>query len=127
MNTFHLIDLENIPVKWVSLIDLNNECNNEILIFKLENPNDKNYILLEDAVNFINYNVNTRIIKCKNGRPKMNALDFQLASYIGYLIAMDSQSEIIVYSNDTGFDPVIEWWKDRGISIKRIENENNGE
>lgn len=122
MITYHLIDLENIPVKWTSLIKPNYE--DHILIFKLENPNDKNYISLDDFVKFANLNLHITIIQCKNGKPKMNALDFQLSSYFGYLIGTNVDNSFIIYSNDTGFDPVIDFWSAKGINIKRVEENN---
>jgi hypothetical protein len=120
--TYHLVDLENIPVKWPSLIDVNP--GDIILIFKLENPNDKNYISLEDTIKLVNYKIDIRIIECKNGKPKMNSLDFQLISYAGFIIGKDKDCKINIYSNDTGFDPVIEFWTNRCRNIKRI-GENN--
>ena len=54
----------------------------------------------------------------------MNALDFQLSSYFGYLIGTNVDNSFIIYSNDTGFDPVIDFWTVKGINVKRIgENE----
>ena len=122
MITYHLIDLENIPVKWTSLIKP--DYGDHILIFRLENPNDKNYISLDDFVRFANLNLQITIIQCKNGKPKMNALDFQLSSYFGYLVGANVDNSAIIYSNDTGFDPVIDFWSAKGINVKRIgENE----
>lgn len=122
MTTYHLIDLENIPVKWTSLIKPDYQ--DHIFIFRLENPNDKNYISLDDFVKFVNLKLDINIIQCKNGKPKMNALDFQLSSYFGYLIGTNVDNSFIIYSNDTGFDPVIDFWTVKGINVKRIgENE----
>ena len=51
----------------------------------------------------------------------MNALDFQLSSYFGYLIGTNVDNSFIIYSNDTGFDPLIDFWSAYGINVKRIE------
>ena len=57
--------------------------------------------------------------ECYEGQ---NALDFQLISYLGYLIGKDEDktSEFIVMSNDTGFDPAVRYWKQKGFLVNRI-------
>ena len=49
--------------------------------------------------------------------------DMHLGSYLGYLIGkectgQDEECKIVVISKDTGFDHIIEFWKDR----KKCEN-----
>ena len=41
-----------------------------------------------------------KIIECERGKPKMNALDFQLISYLGYLIGNNVDNSIKIYIND---------------------------
>lgn len=122
MITFYLIDTENIPVKWVNDINPNN--GDVIFLFRLKDS-QKNYISLDDAVKIANLNAKMYIIECERGKPKMNALDFQLISYLGYLVARNEDALYIVYSNDTGFDPAIEYWKNRSIDVKRIGTDEN--
>ncbi|WP_339101976.1 PIN domain-containing protein [Candidatus Enterococcus clewellii] len=49
-----------------------------------------------------------------------NALDFQLSSYLGYLIAKnenEKQQKYIIVSEDHGFDCLINFWKKRDVKI----------
>lgn len=51
-----------------------------------------------------------------------NALDFQLASYLGYLIGTKNNDNIKYYivSNDKGFDCICDFWRMKGITVERI-------
>lgn len=48
-----------------------------------------------------------------------NALDFHVAYYLGVLAAADSAGFFHIISKDTGFDPLLEHLKARGISAAR--------
>ena len=51
-----------------------------------------------------------------------NALDFQLATLLGYVIGSNTEKddEFIIVSKDTGFDAVVEFWKQQNIKITRL-------
>ncbi len=50
-----------------------------------------------------------------------NALDFQLASYMGRLIGSNgTQCSYYIISNDKGFDCLCEFWKTQNIKVERI-------
>ncbi len=53
---------------------------------------------------------------------KANALDFQLVSYLGYLIAMAPKNEYYIVSQDKGFKSAVVFWKDRGISVALVSD-----
>lgn len=65
-----------------------------------------------------------RIESYRAGTGSKNALDFQLSSYLGYVIAKNEnkQCQYFIISEDTGYDRVVEFWQGRGIAIKRIAN-----
>lgn len=71
---------------------------------------------------------NKSIIKCyKVSNGTQNALDFQLSTFLGYIIGKHkdtiNQDEYIIYSEDTGFDKVVSFWKEKyNINIKRVYN-----
>ena len=67
---------------------------------------------------------NARIESYKAGVGTKNALVFQLSSYMGYVIAKNSENDAVFYivSRDTGFDCLVEFWKERNIKVKRIVN-----
>ncbi len=51
-----------------------------------------------------------------------NALDFQLTSYLGYLIAKaGKKDEFFIVANDKGYDVVARFWHDQGVKVSRIE------
>ena len=49
-----------------------------------------------------------------------NSLDFQLVTYLGYLIARNPKEEYKIVSNDSGFSSVVEFWTVRGIRISMV-------
>lgn len=49
-----------------------------------------------------------------------NALDFFIAFFLGRDVATDSKKTFIIYSKDTGYDPLINHLKKKGIKAKRI-------
>ena len=55
----------------------------------------------------------------RTSRTAKNYLDFQLSTYLGYLIAQDKYENVRIISKDTGFDSVVDFWTGRGIDIKR--------
>lgn len=51
-----------------------------------------------------------------------NALDFQLATYLGAITAAEPKENYYIVSNDDGFHYVIQFWKQRQIEIRQISN-----
>lgn len=49
-----------------------------------------------------------------------NALDFFIAFFLGKDVATNPEKSFIIYSKDTGYDPLINHLKKIGISAKRI-------
>jgi hypothetical protein len=54
-----------------------------------------------------------------NGKGQ-NALDFFIAFFLGKDVAADREKTFIIYSKDTGYDPLINHLKQSGIKAKRI-------
>ncbi len=54
-----------------------------------------------------------------NGKGR-NALDFFVAFFLGRDVATDSKKTFIIYSKDTGYDPLITHLRKNGIKAKRI-------
>ena len=46
-----------------------------------------------------------------------NALDFQLVTYLGFLIANDRDGQYMIISNDRGFEYVVNFWRKDGLQI----------
>lgn len=49
-----------------------------------------------------------------------NALDFQLSTYVGYLIGRNPKLEIYIVSQDMGYKNVDEFWRKQGVNIHLI-------
>jgi hypothetical protein len=49
-----------------------------------------------------------------------NALDFFIAYFLGQYVALDKTKRFIIYSKDTGYDPLINYLKLNGINTERI-------
>lgn len=123
--SIYLIDTENIQTRFTQLISELNHYDS-IILFMIK---DRHCISLhiDDIVAINKKNIDMSIIDCFNGKAKKNALDFQLVSYIGYLVCnnRDNHQSLKIISNDCGFDPVVDFWQDRGIDICRINLNSN--
>ena len=72
----------------------------------------KNLILLKNSPKEVSF------IECCEGS---NALDFQLCTELGWRVHQDPEREFVVVTNDTGFDAVIKYWKQRHLAVRRIQ------
>jgi hypothetical protein len=48
-----------------------------------------------------------------------NALDFHIAFYLGEYLARNRDTQCVILSKDTGFDPLIAHLKNRGFNVRR--------
>ncbi len=113
MKKIYFIDSENVGDNWISLLDTVAE-KDEILVFYTANSphmNYKNLITLKSSPKDVTF------IECCEGN---NALDFQLCTELGYRVHEIGDNEFIIVSNDTGYDAVVKYWKERNIALKRI-------
>lgn len=112
---FYLVDFENIHNDLDNLI--NNTSNGDSIVL-FYSDTCKN-ISLDAISNFTMRNLKIDCFKVITGTK--NALDFQLASYLGYLIGENKKtSNYYIVSNDKGYDCLCEYWESLGISVGRI-------
>ena len=114
MRKNYYIDSENVGDDWISLLG-SVAANDNIIVFytdKSPHMNYNNLILLKNSPKEITF------IKCFEGT---NALDFQLCTEIGLQVHDNPDVEFIIVSNDTGYDAVVKYLKQRKIPIKRIK------
>lgn len=106
--TVYLIDFENVRSAGIKGVDkLNPE--DKVVIFYSKNA---------DAITFEAHKllssspaeVETFMIS-KGGR---NSLDFQLSTYLGYLVMENKYRNIVIISKDKGFLFAIEFWNENG-------------
>ena len=114
MNYF-LVDFENVRTDGIK--DLKGVQEGDVMVvFYSENCKS---ITLDVLDSIIALKLKYSSFKVKVGTK--NALDFQLTSYLGYLIGqggMDTNYYIV--SDDKGFEVVADFWKEQGISVSCI-------
>lgn len=113
----YLVDYENTHSNGLSGIKDLTE-NDEVIIFYSSKCDSISFEIMSDIfaseANIITKRVNV-------GTP--NALDFQLVTLIGYLVAKGVSDEwnLYIVSRDHGFDVVTEFWREhKNINIERI-------
>ena len=113
MSKKYFIDSENVGDNWIFLLDTVAE-EDEILVFytaKSPHMNYKNLITLKQSPKDVTF------IECCEGN---NALDFQLCTELGYRVHDIDDNELIIVTNDTGYDAVVKYWQERNIAISRM-------
>lgn len=109
--SFYLIDYENVNIEGLQGVE-NLTAADEVIIFYSEHA-DKLTFDLHRRLN----ETKAQISYFKVGACKKNALDFQLVSYLGYLIAQHSGQAFYIISHDTGFQSVVRFWAEQKITI----------
>lgn len=111
MDKIYYIDSENVGETWIDSLD---QINSRFIIFYTKNSPKIPY---SQVVQLMNAKNRPDFVECYEGN---NGLDFQLVSYLGYELCADNTKEMVIVSNDTGFDTVVHFWIDRGMNVKRI-------
>lgn len=113
----YLIDTENVKSEWKSVLDKLGK-KDKLLIFYTENsPN----VSFADFSNLVNYPFRYDMIPCYLGK---NGLDFQLVSWLGYLLRRHPLWDYVILSNDTGYDAVVYFWSGKGKKVSRLSTES---
>ena len=99
-----LIDFENVKSKGLTGIDLL-EADDTVIIMYSENSDT---ISFEMHQKVMNCKADIEYFKVHVGGK--NALDFQLSSLLGYIVARGEHSHIFIISNDRGFDFLHDFW-----------------
>lgn len=112
----YLVDYENVNSEGMMGIEQLSE-NDNVIVFYSEKANTISFALHERineskaSIKYINVTTGTN-----------NSLDFQLVTYLGYLIAKNGKDEYVIISKDKGFTAAIQFWKKRSISITLAYN-----
>lgn len=64
-------------------------------------------------------NSKARVEYIETHKTAKNYLDFQLSTYLGFLIGKGESGPVYIVSRDTGFDSVIDFWKGRNTKCAR--------
>ena len=111
-HTVYLIDTENVRTVWTLLLD-RMTVNDKIYVFYTMNSGNVSY---EDLNGVISSGKSVELIQCHTGK---NGLDFQLVSYLGYLIRNNENADYCIISDDSGYDAVIKFWEGRDVDVTR--------
>ena len=117
--TIYLLDYENAGGKQLNILE-SIKTTDSVIIFYSKSC-DKvtlSFELLQKITQ-----TNLEVFKVKSNTKQ--ALDFQLCTYLGYLIAQDSNKhqKFVILSNDKGFQSICSFWKSKNISIQMISHE----
>lgn len=112
-----LVDYENVSASGLSGLEKLTE-EDVVYIFYTENADrltfDAHQRLLESRAR-------VRYYKVESGTK--NALDFQLVSFLGYMVHEHGQAAVYhIISKDSGFDSVCHFWEKQSIKVLRVSN-----
>lgn len=110
-NVTYLVDTENVGIVWKSLVKTTS--NNTVYVFYTDKSPHISY---NDLVELMNAPLSFKAIKCF---PGTNGLDFQLVSYLGFLIHENPEQIYVIVSKDKGFDSVCKFWTNQKCHVSR--------
>ena len=113
---YYLIDFENVRTDGIKDLKGVSEGDAIILFYSEQCKN----ISLDVIDSIMKLKVQYSSFKAKVGTK--NALDFQLASHLGYLIGKrnNMESKYFIVSNDKGYDCLCDYWKELDAVVERI-------
>lgn len=109
---YYLIDYENVHQTGLNGIENLTE-NDRLVIFYTTNAETLTFSVYEKLMQC---RAEIQLYKVQCGGK--NALDFQLATFLGYILGNNPDTECHVISNDKGYEYVINFWKEKNIEIK---------
>lgn len=108
----------------IYLIDFENVHSDGLKGIEQLAENDVCYVFYSEHAGVLTFNIHKKIIE---SRAKIyyveaqvgmkNALDFQLVSYLGYMIRENQEASYCVISNDRAFALVADFWKKKGVDV----------
>lgn len=108
---YYLIDYENVHQAGLNGIEKLTG-NDKLIIFYTANAETLTFSLYEKMVQC---KAEIQLYKVQCGGK--NALDFQLASYAGYIIGKNPSAEYHIISNDKGYKYIVNFWKEKNIQV----------
>lgn len=109
----YIFDMENVSGKAFEGVETLDNSDKLIVFYS---QNSKN----------ISWDTHLQILECKALKEYLkvkvggkNALDFQLASFVGYKFGENPKEMITIVSGDTGFDYIVDFWTEKNCSIVR--------
>jgi len=112
----YLVDYENVSD--AGLVGVDQLSGNDIVVIFYGSKVKS--VAYESLIAITSSSANIEHVKAE--KTAKNYLDFQLTTYLGYKLGQNSYDAIFVISRDSGFDAVVDFWTEKGYSIKRQES-----
>ena len=113
----------------IYLVDYENVHNDGVTDIQKLSASDRVVIFYGDSIKSIPFETHVEMMASKAAieyiethKVAKNYLDFQLSTYLGFLIGKDKPEHVYIITNDTGYDSVIDFWSDKNIDIRRGRN-----
>lgn len=112
VKTCYLIDVENVGNTWID--EITQQKNMRICLFFTAPGPNISYVNLAAIMKACSE------VECFQCDPGANAVDFQLVTYLGWLIGSGTDcGRFVIVSNDKGFDCVCGFWRKKGYRVER--------
>ncbi len=106
------------------LIDYENTGENGLDGLTELGSSDRVVIFYSENADKMSFDLHRKLQECraavefrKIATGKKNALDFQLAAYLGYLMAKEENGRFCIVSRDLGYEVLLDFWKERNIKL----------
>lgn len=109
---YYFIDYENVHQSGLNGIEKLTE-NDKLIIFYTTNAETLTFSLYEKLI-LCKAEIQLYKVQC-GGK---NALDFQLATFLGYILGQNTDIDCHIISNDKGYEYVRNFWKEKNVKIK---------
>ena len=110
----------------IYLVDYENVHNDGVTDIQKLSASDRVVIFYGDSIKSIPFETHVEMMASKAAieyiekhKEAKNYLDFQLATYLGFLIGKGEKGPVYIISQDTGFDSIVDFWRGRNIEAFR--------
>ncbi|MBD5585173.1 MAG: NYN domain-containing protein [Clostridia bacterium] len=110
--TYYLVDTENVQTNWDVLVPTADERDEFILFYSKATSKMSMSLFGQAGLKDIRF----KFLECYTGR---NGMDFQIATELGHLVNQHRTDGFTIVSDDTGFDVLVSYWKDRNVRVTR--------
>lgn len=114
----YLVDTENVASTWSALLPVMKRGSKLLLFYTKMSP----ALSLDTLSRMLERTKNVELIRCHVGD---SALDFQLVTELGARITAKPEWEYFILSRDQDYDPVVQYWQERGVSVERLVPETS--
>lgn len=112
--TYFFVDYENVKDDGLDAVSKIKKEDKVIIFFSANTPK----MSVEIAGVLLYRKLDVQMIKVVTGHK--DALDHQLASYLGMVMARDKENDFCIITGDTAFDDVVAFWRRKKYRIYRV-------